>query len=141
VDGARGLFVKATVYYLITTVVFTCVLKCARVINYNPRIYKNHMTFVQWRGYKFGLNSLNAPDTWCLATGLIKRLAPFDFARGHMQNHVPESLAVGGWRHPNRPIVWTIFRNRSELGFNACFGACSWFMHTEVRFVEPVPAK
>jgi hypothetical protein len=26
-------------------------------------------------------------------------------------------------------------------GFNVHFGACSWFMHTEVRFGEPVPAK
>jgi hypothetical protein len=55
--------------------------------------------------------------------------------------HMPECLAVGGWRRPNRPTVWTIFRNRSVPGFNTRFGACSWFMHTEVRFGEPVPAK
>jgi hypothetical protein len=59
---------------------------------------------------------------------------------GHM-DHMPESLAVRGWRRPNRPTVWTIFRNRSVPGFNAHFGACSWFMHTEVRFGEPVSAK
>jgi hypothetical protein len=52
--------------------------------------------------------------------------------------HVPESLAVRGWRRPNRPTVWTSFRLCTGLGFNMHFGACSWFMHTEVRFVEPV---
>jgi hypothetical protein len=29
-------------------------------------------------------------------------------------------------------------RLRPVLGFNVHFGACSWFMHTEVRFGEPV---
>jgi hypothetical protein len=29
-------------------------------------------------------------------------------------------------------------RLRPVPGFNVHFGACSWFMHTEVRFVEPV---
>jgi hypothetical protein len=48
---------------------------------------------------------------------------------------------VGGWRHPNRPTVFMVIRNSSVLGLNVHFGACSRFMHTEVRSIEPVPAK
>jgi hypothetical protein len=55
--------------------------------------------------------------------------------------HMTSALAVRGWRRPNHPTVCTVIWNRSVLGLNARFGACSWFMHTEVRFGEPVPAK
>jgi hypothetical protein len=48
----------------------------------------------------------------------LKPFIPFYYARGPIMTHMPMCLAVRGWRHPNRPIVWTIFMNYSVLGLN-----------------------
>jgi hypothetical protein len=66
-------------------------------------------------------------------------LALFLFCAWSYGTHVPVVLAVRGWRRPNRPTVWTIFRLCTVLGLNTHFGACSGFKHTEVRFGEPEP--
>jgi hypothetical protein len=51
---------------------------------------------------------------------------------------MPNSLTVGGRKSVNGSIVWTSFWLCAGLGFNTHFVACSWFMHTGVRFGEPV---
>jgi hypothetical protein len=69
------------------------------------------------------------------------QLALFTFVRGHMTHHVPESLAVRGWRRPNHPTVCTVIQlHACAVGFKHGFGVCSWFKHTEVHFGEPETA-
>jgi hypothetical protein len=54
---------------------------------------------------------------------------------------MPNGMMVGGFSSVNGSIVCTHFCLCMVLGLNTCFGACSWFKHTEVRFGEPEPAK
>ena len=55
----------------------------------------------------------------------------------------PYDPMLGGWglEAPKPSYSLDHFRNRLVLGLYAHFGACSRLMHTEVRSVEPVPAK
>jgi hypothetical protein len=53
----------------------------------------------------------------------------------------PCAEAVGGWRRPNRPTVCTVGAVAPGARLKRISGACSRFMCTRVRIVEPVPAK
>jgi hypothetical protein len=66
-------------------------------------------------------------DRWPLST----------FARGRM-TICPSAWRLGAGGALTVLQFAPLVRNCSVLGFNVHFGACSWFMHTEVRFGEPV---
>ena len=71
---------------------------------------------------------------------VAKRLAPFDIARGHIRPHDHDLGGLGVLVPLTVRRFAPFFKNFLVLGLNTCFGACSWFKHTEVRFGKPVSA-
>ena len=68
-------------------------------------------------------------------------LALFTFARGHMTLMCPSARWLGAGGTLTVLQFAQLFGCVRVLGLNTCFGAYSWFKHTEVRFGEPVSAK